>query len=127
MELDRKVSAAALSDPTPYLSFLSDEALFLRMFAQPVTGKAAIRAATQKSWIPFSWEQVGGDISLAGDMAYTYGILKDPAAHNWIGSAYLRIWERRPDGSWIMAVDLANWNLQNHAPPAMPEPPKNPG
>lgn len=121
MELDRKVSAAALSEPTSYLTFLADEALFLRMFAPTVKGKTAIRAATQKSWMPMSWEQVGGDISPAGDMAYTYGILKDPAAHHWIGSSYLRIWERRPDGSWVIALDLANWNLDNHAPPTPPK------
>jgi ketosteroid isomerase-like protein len=124
LEIDRKVSAAALSDATLYLPFLSEDARFLRMFAQPVTGKAAIRAATEKSWMPLSWEQVGGDISSAGDMAYTYGILKDPAAHEWTGGSYLRIWERRADGSWSIAVDLANWTLLHHAPP---EPPKNPG
>jgi ketosteroid isomerase-like protein len=72
LEIDRKVSAAALGDANGYLPYLSEDARFLRMFGKPVTGKAAIRSVMEKSWTPLNWAQFRCDASSAGDMVYTY-------------------------------------------------------
>jgi ketosteroid isomerase-like protein len=125
LDVDSKASAAARSDVDAYMTFLSDDARLMRMFTQPVVGKAAIRAALAQPWVPIRWRQGGGDVSPGGDMAYTYGIVEDPASHGWTEGAYLRIWEKQPDGSWAMAVDLACWAVQ-HAP-APSDTPKTPG
>jgi ketosteroid isomerase-like protein len=124
LEVDLKLTgSAAKSDPAEYLSFLSEDTRFLRMRSYPVQGKEAIRAALAQSWTPLRWRQIGGEMSSAGDMGYTYGTLEDPAGQGRTESAYMRLWERRPDGSWTVVVDLVNWLPQTHAPVAAP---KNP-
>jgi ketosteroid isomerase-like protein len=124
MAADRKLSEAAMkSEPADYLSFLAEDVRFVRMFELPVLGKEAARAAVAQSWTPLRWRQEGGDTSSAGDLVYTYGTLENAAGQGRTESGYLRIWERKADGSWTVAVDLMTWLPTQHGVPP-PEPPK---
>lgn len=131
LEIDRKVStAAAGKDVELYLSFLADDARLMRMFMPPVLGKEAIRAKLTKSWTPLHWQQLGAEVSPAGDMVYSYGILEDPEKYGWQASSYMRIWEQRPDGSWAVVLDLVNTNTPHVEGPDPTKdlgPKKNPG
>lgn len=131
LEIDRKVSAAAAgTDVNHYLSFHADGARLMRMFMPPVLGKEAIRAKLARSWTPLHWQQLGAEVSPAGDIVYSYGILEDPAKYGWEASSYMRIWEQRPDGTWAIVLDLVNTNTPHTDAPDPTKdmgPKKNPG
>jgi ketosteroid isomerase-like protein len=134
LEQDRKLTASAgKSDATEYLSFLAPDALVLRTRKDPQQGQPAFDTL-KASWTPLPWHQGGGEMSNAGDMAFTYGVREDPDTPDRTESGYMRIWERQKDGSWKVVVDLVN-GLPPHTglPPATPPPtptpeaPKQPG
>ncbi len=67
-------------------------------------------APTGPRTLIFNWQPMFGDISQAGDLGYTTGpvlytdLSPDPRAP-WHGM-YFSVWQKQPDGTWKVAIDM---------------------
>ena len=55
---------------------------------------------------PTVWEPSEAFASEAGEMGYVYGVAR--SAEGGDAAGYLRVWRRRADGEWEIALDVAN-------------------
>jgi ketosteroid isomerase-like protein len=94
-----------------FLAYLTEDAVMFR--PQPVPGKKwwlERQAPTTK----LSWRPVFADVSAAGDLGYTTGPFEvrtnptDPAPASY--GNYVTIWQRQPDSTWKVLVDLGTAN-----------------
>lgn len=119
MAADRELSkVTAAGDKAGWLNWMSDDSRVLRNGPQPAVGKDAVRAALEKEG-PISSEPLGGGVSAAGDLGYTYG--KATWTKDGAKGEYLRIWEKH-GGAWKVALDEFTAD-----PPPPPAPPKKDG
>jgi len=90
---------------------LAPDGRLLRSGPPPAVGRAAIAAALAAEPARIVASRLGGAVSAAGDLAFTYGTAAwtDPTGER--RGYYVRIWQRRPRG-WTLVVDETN------APPA---------
>lgn len=103
--LNSNASAASL------MQYLTDDVRVFRMKAFPMIGKeaASVVFATRSGAI--SLRVAGTEISLAGDLGYTYGayeIKNLQSGERKETGNYLRIWRRQSKGKWKLALDLLN-------------------
>ena len=101
---DQLDAALATDAAAAYLAALSDDARVMRVGPQPAMGRSAYRARLEDGPETVTAAHIGGGISQAGDLAYTYGHAawsEDETGHK---GHYVRIWQRRADG-WKLVVD----------------------
>ena len=110
------MKAAADKGSQGYMSYYAEDSVEVPNGAPVILGKAKIAEGmgflddknNQLLWTP-----VGGDISDAGDLGYTYGTYefhskdKDGKPHVEYGK-YTSIWKLQKDGSWKVALDMGN-------------------
>lgn len=95
--------AAALS------AVAAPDMIVYRFGFPPATGSDAIPLLTAEGRA--SWEPKGGSVSASGDLAYTFGIALyngESTSLPFDRASYLRLWERLPDGTWNVLIDLTN-------------------
>ena len=116
MAADRELSkVTSAGDKAGWLNWMADDGRVLRNGPQPAVGKDAVRAALEKE-APLTSEPLGGGVSAAGDLGFTYGKATWPK--DGAKGEYLRIWEKR-GGTWKVAVD--EFTADPPPPPAKPE------
>lgn len=123
MAMDREFSQASASKGTlaAYGERLADDVRLLRFAAKPYLGKEAAQTALNAQPGRMTWEPVGGDVSRAGDLGYTYGRYElTPEGQETEKGMYLRVWKRQAGGPWKLALDITN------PPPPPPPPPQQP-
>lgn len=101
-----------------YLSRVTDGTRLLRDGSFPQIGRDAIRALLEKAPAAMTSEPMGGDVSAAGDLGYTYGKAEWKSGDQPVQVGYLRIWEKQ-EGSWKLRVD---WVDSPPPPPAAEKP-----
>ncbi|MCP6379431.1 nuclear transport factor 2 family protein, partial [Klebsiella pneumoniae] len=89
---------------TAYLATLAEDARVMRVGPQPAQGRAAYRTRIAEGPASVTASHIGGDISKAGDLAFTYGHASWPEAGREVKGHYVRIWQNRPSG-WALVVD----------------------
>lgn len=95
------------------LAFLAYAAPTVRVFREgkfPFVGKEGAASAIPLANHLWTWEPQGWDVSLAGDLGYSYGTywLKSNDANIKPETGnYFRIWKKYRDG-WKVVVDVAN-------------------
>jgi ketosteroid isomerase-like protein len=110
------MKAAADKGSQGYMSYYADNAVEVPNGAALIEGKVNIAKGmgflddknNQLQWTP-----VGADISLSGDLGYTYGNYefhaKDKDGKPTIDyGKYTSIWKRQSDGSWKVVLDMGN-------------------
>jgi ketosteroid isomerase-like protein len=119
MAVDRDLSKlTAAGDKAGWLSRMADDGRLLRNGPQPAVGKDAVRAALEKE-APLTSEPLGGGVSAAGDLGYTYGKGTWKKGDSTEPAEYLRIWEKH-GGAWKVAMD----EFTSSAPPPPPAKPE---
>lgn len=115
---DRELSTVtAKGDTAAWATLMSaDHARILRDGAQPAVGKEAVRAALAKEQ-PVTTEVLGGEVSDAGDLGFTYGWAEWKSGETAKKGAYMRIWEKL-DGRWKLVMDNTNPFPPPPPPPA---------
>lgn len=98
-----------------YLSRLAEDARVMRAGPQPAHGWSAYRVRVAEGPATVTASHLGGDISKAGDLAFTYGHASWPEAGRAVKGHYIRIWQNRANG-WALVVD--------ELVPTPPPPPK---
>jgi ketosteroid isomerase-like protein len=84
--------------------FLAPDGRLMRVGPQPAVGAAAWAQLLAAGPERIETAPLGGDVSAAGDLAFTYGTARWRKDGTWIGGHYVRIWQRRQDG-WKLIVD----------------------
>ena len=105
-EAETKFATAAKADSTIALSEAGSASVRVhREGVFPAVGKDAARLMLSVRRGNLTLERLGGAISAAGDLGYTYGkySLNNPQATE--RGHYLQIWRTETDGSWKIALD----------------------
>jgi len=93
-------------DHAAFVSFLSDEAVFLSGTGT-LRGKAQVAAAWQRYYekpaAPFSWEPERVEVLDSGRLGLSTGPVRDPSGKR-VGT-YVSTWRREADGSWKIVFD----------------------
>jgi ketosteroid isomerase-like protein len=115
---EASLAAALAADARAALPrFLAADGRLMRVGPQPAIGASAWAPLLAAGPERIETERLGGAVSAAGDLAYTYGSARwrrDGAA---VTGHYVRIWQHRKEG-WKLIVD----NLVA-TPPPPPSPP----
>lgn len=76
----------------------------------PVIGKKAFEEKFRDKPGPktLSWEPVQTDVSIAGDLGYSWGNWKYVLPDTVLYGNYFTVWKRQPDNSWKMSLDGGN-------------------
>ncbi len=113
LQADRAFSRESVTNGAPiaFDSYMADSATILRNNAHPFTGRERINELFA-NWPDgtLEWEPEFVDVSLSGDMGYTYGrwdYTATDSTGNEITSSgyYITIWKKQPDGSWKWVFD----------------------
>lgn len=82
--------------------YASSEVRLYRPGNLPYIGRQAASEAIAKTKGQVNWKPLGGDVSRAGDLGYTYGTFDEHGS-------YVRIWKKE-NGAWQIVMDVANPN-----------------
>jgi ketosteroid isomerase-like protein len=96
-----------------FLQYMEDEAVLLRDNYLPIIGADAVRYVTgmNDSTFTVDWSPQGGDVSISGDMGYTFGIYELRTALERQSGTYVTVWRRQEDGSWKYLLDAGTQGL----------------
>jgi ketosteroid isomerase-like protein len=110
------MKAAADKGSQGYMSYYAEDSVEVPNGVPLIQGKSNIAKGmgflddknNRLIWIP-----VGADISVSGDLGYTYGNYefhsKNKEGNNIIEfGKYTSIWKRQKDGSWKVVLDMVN-------------------
>ena len=97
-------AAIALDARTAFPRFLAADGRLMRVGPQPAVGAQAWAPILAAGPERIETAPLGGEVSEAGDLAYTYGTARWEAAGVPVHGHYVRIWQRRDDG-WKLVVD----------------------
>jgi len=90
-----------------FSGFLSTNSRLLFPGTEPILGKENIQAFNNRMIDKINLKTVAADKALGGDLAYSYGIATiDYKTDLRESFNYLYIWERQPDFSWNIAVQI---------------------
>lgn len=116
LAVEKDFAAALARDArSAYLATLAEDARVMRVGPQPAQGRAAYRARIAEGPAMVSAAHLGGSISQAGDLAFTYGDARWAEDDRQVKGHYVRIWQNRAAG-WALVVD--------ELVPTPPPPPK---
>ena len=126
MQIDREFSAFSKEHgaPAAWAEFFAQDSVQLNGGSQPILGLDRI-LDDFSGWpedAQLTWEPEGGEVSLAGDLGYTWGryvlIMKDESGEDVVSHGkYTTIWKRQENGEWKVGLDIGNEN-----PPPNPLP-----
>jgi ketosteroid isomerase-like protein len=97
---------ASTSMADGYAPALLDSSRLHRDEILPVIGRTAIVEWLRAQPGRFSASTTKAEAATAGDFGYTYGSYRIEAGEKPKTGSYIRIWERRADGTWFVAVEV---------------------
>ena len=112
MEIEKKFSELCMRSgmKVAFLEYMDTGAVLLRAGHLPIVGKAAAQFVEGAGIGPgvLSWEPMAADLSVSGDLGYTYGIytVHEPSG-NPTGT-YTTIWKKNREGKWKFVLDTGN-------------------
>lgn len=91
-----------------YESYLNEDARLLRPDVAPAVGKSAALVLVSASAGKLTWKPLAMDISISGDLGYTYGTF-DLQNQNTVieHGSYVRVWKKQ-GGKWRIVLDVAS-------------------
>lgn len=87
-----------------FLTMFDKDARLMRNGPQPAVGLTAVKAMLEREPARLMTRTIGGGVSKAGDLAFTYGDASWDAGDAPKRGHYVRIWQNRPRG-WTLVVD----------------------
>jgi ketosteroid isomerase-like protein len=110
VEADFATKAAVEGALAAYRAFADGDVRFYRDGLLPMTGIETLRKESPNEPGMVSWAPIDGDISRWGQLGFIFGtaeVKNNPTANlSSVSSSYLRIWRKKPDGQWKIALDL---------------------
>jgi ketosteroid isomerase-like protein len=96
---------------------LWDDGRIMRLGEQPAVGRGAFTAAIAAGPASIALRPLGGGVSRAGDLAWTYGDAGWDEGGAAVKGKYVRIWQRRAAG-WRILIDEVTGEKPRKARPA---------
>src|SRR5262245_4981008 len=94
-------------DHAAFVSFLSDETVFVPEGGQALRGKQSVAAAWKRFYdgpqAPVSWEPDGGGVLDSGALALSSGPVRDPQGNR--AGTFNSVWRREAGGKWRIIFD----------------------
>lgn len=122
LETDRKFAQASIDSgaTAAFHAFLADSAIMFPAGANPIAGRESIREAMAAS--PgglLTWEPQHAEVAAAADLGWTWGTYKSQLADKNDQKQirygkYVNIWQKQPDGTWRVSVDIGNASPPPH-------------
>jgi hypothetical protein len=97
--------------PAAFRSSLAPDGWLIRAGVTPGAGPVAVQRALAAAPLNLRTATVGGGISRAGDLAYTYGTAVWTDGGAMRNGYYLRVWQHRT-GGWTLVVDQTTGSPQ---------------
>ena len=119
IKVDQDFSAMSVKEgmKKAFLAFAHDSVVMLRDNGKPIVGKGALESHYQNfmdSTFTLTWEPTFADISMSGELGYSYGIFtltpKDKIQKPEQGT-YCTIWKKDANGNWKFVLDTGNDGL----------------
>ncbi len=98
--------------------FAADDVIKMQPQEFPIMNKVELKRMFKEHSVDgvlkFGWEPVKADISISGDLGYTFGnwkilVVGDPIMHDTIFYGnYVSIWKKQPNGDWKYVLDGGN-------------------
>ncbi len=102
-----------------FIEYIDSNGVLLRPNEMPIIGANAIDYLIQQSDTGYSltWQPNGGDISISGDLGYTFGIyaMRPSSKDTVIYGTYTSIWKKQQDGKWKFVLDSGNEGVGEYA------------
>jgi ketosteroid isomerase-like protein len=103
-----------------FLTYIADDGILLRPYSLPITGYEAVKKFLDENGggdFTLTWTPIYADVSIAGDMGYTYGVydlsLKDSDGKDQLHrGTYVSIWKKDKFGKWKFTLDTGNPGLE---------------
>lgn len=114
MDADRQFSKMSEEKgmKTAFIEFIDSNGVLLRPSRLPIIGANAIDYLAQLNDADFklTWQPNNGEISISGDLGYTYGIyaMQQLSKDTIIYGTYTSIWKKQQDGKWKFVLDSGN-------------------
>jgi len=105
--IDTDLGQAMLADNRALLTKFAPEGRLLGRGLEPAIGSAAAAAALSGQPAAITAKPEGGGVSAAGDLGWTFGYANWKDGNAEKRGAYVRAWQRRPQG-WVVLVDALN-------------------
>lgn len=97
-----------------FLEYADSSAVLLRPGSNPVIGLTEImklyERVTDTNYL-LTWTPSGGDVSVCGDLGYTYGIYRLTSGDEIHEGTYATMWKRNSKGEWKFVMDTGNEGL----------------
>ncbi len=114
LEVDKHFSKLSLEKGMNYafLEYAHDSAVILKDNSMPIIGKSSISKIYNKpdSLFSLTWEPLYANISISGDLGYTYGIYTFRQDSSIEKGTYVSIWKKTKSG-WKYILDSGNKGL----------------
>lgn len=105
LEAEARLATALAADaPKAYAAVLAEDGRLLRQGPQPAIGRAACSTLLKAEPARIEAKTMGGGLSKAGDLAWTYGRAHWIGAGGTVSANYVRIWQHRSKG-WRLVID----------------------
>jgi ketosteroid isomerase-like protein len=130
LRTDREFNAATQARKVEgWVSYFAENGSMMRPKG-PLTGHEAIRAAMTPALtnpdFSLTWEPKRAEVTPGGRLGYTTGrylsVHKDASGKRVEGrGTYMNFWEKQPDGSWKVVVDIGDPDEAPPPPPTKPD------
>lgn len=106
-----------------FLEYLEDDGVLLRPNHYPILGADAVEfiSSVNDSSFTLTWRPSGADVSISGDLGYTYGLYTLKSADTSFRGTYVTIWHKNKDGKWKFVLDTGNEGVGEGEPPRSDE------
>lgn len=102
-----------------FIAYTAENGVLLRPFMMPVVGYDAVKKFMEEgdSNFQLTWEPLYADVSVSGEMGYTYGlytaVFKDEkGVEKSSRGTYVSIWKLDNQGKWKFVLDTGNPGLE---------------
>jgi|GEM_PF-97396 len=85
--------------------YAADDVRLYRSDLFPIVGKESAQEALSEKPCLLTWQPIAGDVSISGDLGYTYGTADCQSDEATRRSSYMRIWRKEVEG-WRVVLDI---------------------
>ena len=115
LELDAAFSRLSIEKGAgaAFAAYLADDAVFLPIGENLVSGKDAIVKYFSDGESTLAWKPLKAEVAKSGELGYTYGTSelttkdKDGKTQSRYYK-YVSVWKRQKNGDWKMVLDIGN-------------------
>lgn len=98
-----------------FLAYIAGDGVLLRPYMMPVEGFTAVKKFLDEGNTDFvlTWSPLFADISISGEMGYTYGTYEltykdEKEVSVTRKGTYVTIWKKDKEGKWKLVLDTGN-------------------